>query len=291
MPANTTSANVDAVSLRHLFARHRSQILGTWFLVVTEAVLMLLFPLLIGIAIDGLLQQQYYGLYLLAGVGVTSLLIGSARRLYDTRLYSRVYAAAAEQIVEQERGRDAHVSVISARTGMAAELVEFLENSFPAIIDCVIGLGGALLMIWLLQTQVFFGCLAATGIVVAIYALTRRTTYALNRGANDETEQRVHILSEEPMPQVSAHFRRVMRWNIRLSDLETVNFAVSWLVMIAVLLFAVVATIQNGAATQGQVLSILMYVFGYIESVIAIPLFYQQFVRLQEISHRLVGEN
>lgn len=276
-----------AVSLRLLFARFRWRILGTWLLVILEAGLMLMFPLVIGIAIDGLLQQVYDGLYLLGLIGGLMIASGAARRFYDTRLYAGIYTRAAEQIVTQERDRKASVSVISARTSMAKELVEFLENSFPAIIDCVIGLAGTLIMVWLLQTHVFVACLTATGIIVTIYAVTSNRTLSLNKGANDESEKSVEVISDGMVPDISSHFGRLMRWNIRLSDLETVTFSLSWLIMLAVLLFSVVATIQTGVTAQGKVLSILMYVFGYIESVIALPLFYQQFVRLREISGRL----
>ena len=251
---------------------------------------MLMFPLLLGMAIDGMIQQRYVGLLVLAGVGTITVVVGSVRRFYDTRVYSRIFATAGEQIVEQQRSRNVGVSVISARTNMAAELVEFLESSLPQIIDCAIGLGGALVMIWFLQSAVFAGCLVATAIIVAIYAATSKTTYALNKGLNEQTEAQVHVLSNAGMPRVSAHFADMMRWNVRLSDLETVNFAVGWLVMIVVLVFSVAATVQSGVTAHGRVLSILMYVFGYIESVVAIPLFYQQFIRLQEISHRLVGD-
>lgn len=287
---DSTSVVGTSVSLRQLFTSFRWEILCTWLLVVLEAALMLMFPLVMGIAIDGMLQQAYFGLYLLGVLGVVAVLVGSARRFYDTRVYSRIYAAAGTQIVQQERGRNADVSVISARTNMASELVEFFENSFPGIIDCVIGLVGALAMIWFLQANVFAACLIATATVAAIYTVTRKTTYSLNRGVNQESEQQVLVLSHKKIPEVSAHFSRLMRWNIRLSDLETVNFALSWIVMIVLLVYSVAATIQGGVTEHGKVLSILMYVFGYIESVLAVPLFYQQYVRLQEISHRLVGD-
>lgn len=251
---------------------------------------MLMFPLAMGIAIDGMLQQTYLGLYALGGLGCLTVVVGSARRFHDTRVYSRIYIAAGEEIVEQERGANAEVSGTSARTKMAMELVEFFESSFPSIIECVIGIGGALVMIWFLQSNVFAGCLIATAFVIAIYAATRKTTYALNKGANDESEKHVDVLSQGTMSDVSTHFGNLMRWNIRLSDLETINFALCWLVMIVLLVYSVAATIQSGIATHGKVLSILMYVFGYIESVVAAPLFFQQFVRLQEISHRLVGD-
>lgn len=281
------ACKTETASLRAIFAQFRWRILGTWLLVILEAALMLTFPLVIGIAIDGLLQKAYDGLYLLALIGGLAVASGTARRFYDTRLYAGIFTRAAEHIVSQERERQAKVSVMSARTGMAKELVEFLENSFPAIIDCVIGLAGALIMIWWLQTQVFVACLTATAIIVTIYAVTSNRTLSLNKGVNDESEKSVEVISDAAILDVSAHFSRLMRWSIRLSDLETITFALSWLVMLAVLSFSVVATIQSGVTAQGKVLSILMYVFGYIESVIALPLFYQHFVRLQEIARRL----
>lgn len=275
------------MSLLQILASFRSSILGTWLLVLVEAGLTLLFPLALGLAIDGLLRQAYSGLYLLAGLGCAAVVVGSVRRLYDTRVYSRIFVEAGAHIVREERGRDSNVSVVSARTDMAKELVDFFENSFPAIIDCVIGLVGALAMIWFLEASVFTGCLIATAVIVAIYGVTTSATYSLNKGVNHESEKQVRVLSSERMPEVDAHFRRLTSWNIRLSDLETVNFGLSWTVMIVVLVYAVAATVQAGLNEPGRVLALLTYVFAYIECVVASPMYYQQIVRLGEISERL----
>ena len=280
-------ANVDAVSLRRLFARFRWRITITWLLVVLEAILVVLFPLTVGIAVDRMLQDRYDGLSMLAALGLMAVMVGAIRRYYDTRIYARIYTAAVGQMVQRERSTNSAVSQIAARTRMASEMVEFLENSLPGIIDCVIGLSGALIMVWILQAKAFVACLAGTFVIVAIYALTRSTTFRLNRGLNDESEKEVDVLTNEQLPGVSAHYRRLMGWNIQMSDLETVTFSASWLVMIVVLLFSVAETIHSGETAQGKILAILMYVFAYIESVVAIPYFYQQFVRLQEISARL----
>ena len=64
----------------------------------------------------------------------------------------------------------------------------------------------------------------------------------------------------------------------------------SWGVLIGVLVYSIVVLIDGGVTTHGKVLSTLMYVFSYTESALILPLFYQQFVRLREISHRLAGE-
>lgn len=278
-----------SLKLSTLFFRYRAWVIGTWLLVIAEAALALMFPLFIGIAIDGLLNEKLYGLYWLGAIGVATVFTGAARRFYDTRIYSKIYAKVSAEIVAQEHDRHSDVSAITARTNMATEFVEFLENSFPEIINSAIALIGTLVMIYFLQLKSFFACLVATAVIVLIYAATSWRTFRLNKGANDEFERRVDVVKNNDPKEISSHFQKVIRWNIRLSDLETFTFSASWIVMIVVLLFSVWATVQDGVTSQGKVLAILMYVFGYIESVIVMPLFYQQIVRLREIAIRLNG--
>ena len=80
----------------------------------------------------------------------------------------------------------------------------------------------------------------------------------------------------------------MMRWNIRLSDLEAANFGINWVFMIALLVFAVSAAVTE-APEYGAVFALVMYVFQFMESVMMLPLFYQQWLRLREISGRLAS--
>ena len=280
----------EATSLRRLFHRFRFKILFTWSLVLLEAGLILLFPLFMGVAIDDYLSGSYSGLSLLAALGLLSLLVGAARRLYDTRVYSGIYTTIAPELVDREKKRDSSISVVSARTGLAAEFVEFLENIFPEIINSAIALGGTLLIILYLNLRIFTACMISTALIILIYALSSKKIYRWNGSYNEELERRVEVLSSGERGAIRLHFKKLMGWNIRLSDLETVNFSLSWLLLIGVLVYAIVAIIESGVTAHGKVLAILMYVFSYIESVTAMPLFYQQYVRLKEITHRLEGE-
>ncbi len=280
-----------SLSLIGLCKRFPLRISLTWLLVLTDAILMLLFPLFMGFAIDDLLSDSYRGLTLLGSIGLLSLVVGAARRFYDTRIYARIYATIAPELVAQEEQRGSSISQISARVNFANEIVEFLENYFPFIIQSAIALVGTIVIIWFLNIKVFAACLVATIFIAIIYALTSTKTWNLNSNANAELEKQVSVLSQNDKEAVNNHFRNVMRWNIRLSDLETSNFSFSWFFLLAVLLYSVIAVIDSGITAQGEILAILMYVFNYIESIVAFPLFYQQIVRLQEISHRLDTDN
>ena len=278
-----------STTFRNIFWRFKGIISITSTLVVIDALLYLLFPLFIGFAINDLLGRSYNGIISLGALGVTSLIIGSLRRFYDTRAYARIYVTLADEMVKREQERDSDTSKVTARASLLTELVEFLENSMPQIITSLIGLVGILAIIFDLNLSIFWSCLALLGLMIVVYFLTSRQNFRFNKNYNDELEQRVTALESKEKAQISTHFSQLMRWNIRLSDLETLNFAVIWLGIIALLVYTPIAALNAGNTNYGMIFSILMYVFQYIESVVSLPLFIQQMIRLQEITKRLAG--
>ena len=78
-----------------------------------------------------------------------------------------------------------------------------------------------------------------------------------------------------------------MKWNIKLSDLEAVNFSLAWFILMIFLVASIIISVQNPLVKYGALLSLIIYVFQYMESVINLPFFYQSWLRLKEITHRL----
>jgi len=124
-------------------------------------------------------------------------------------------------------------------------------------------------------------------LMVVVYLLSGKWNFRFNKNYNDALENQVTALSTQDMGVIGNHFKAVMRWNIKLSDLETANYAAIWLGIIGLLVYAPVAVINGGVANYGLVFSILMYVFQYVESIVMLPYYIQQIIRLQEISGRL----
>ena len=209
-----------STTLWGLFRRFGQNISLTLVLVVVESILDLLFPLFIGFAINGLLSQSYWGIGALGGLGVLALLVGSGRRFYDTRAYASIYTTLSAEMVEREQRKESSISAVSARASLLTEFVEFLENSMPAIVTSTIGLVGILVIIFNLNLPVFWASIALFGLMVAVYLVSGRHNFRYNKEYNDELENRVTALTTQDMGVIGTHFQTVMRWNIKLSDLE-----------------------------------------------------------------------
>lgn len=256
----------------------------TLLLVLLEAGLAILFPLFIGYAINGAIAHDYTGAYWLGGLGLLSLVIGSTRRLVDSRFYARVFRKFGHDIGSTNQLTPTRQN---AMLSMLEEMVGFFENSIPEIVSSLIGLVGTLIIVSTLNTDIFIGCLIVLAVVFIVYALTRKRTMRYNTAYNDMLEEQVEVLQQKDGPKLHSFLRKLMKWNIKLSDLETINFSVVWLVMMALLVVSIVKSVQGGDVDYGSVFALVMYVFQYIESVTVLPFFYQQWLRLREISDRL----
>ena len=283
--------NDQVISIKSLLLRFKWRVVITQGLVVAEAVIDLLFPLLIGLAINDLLEQRFTGLFYLLLAGLAALVLGSLRRFYDTRVYSGIYKIIAVEMVDRETAAGSPLSRVSARANLLTEFVEFLENQLPSLLGSLIGLVGIVAIIATLSRPVLVGCLLLFGLVLVVYLVTGKLNFGLNKHYNDELENQVDALSSGDRNKVARHFTSLMAWNIKLSDLETWNFAIIWLGIIALMVYAPVTLIESGMLSYGLVFSVLMYVFQYIEALDILPFHIQQLIRLQEISRRLSGND
>ncbi|MEM1321101.1 MAG: ABC transporter six-transmembrane domain-containing protein [Bacteroidota bacterium] len=275
------------MNISALLKAHRLKFGFTLFLLLAEAGLSILFPLFIGYAIDGAIHQSYQGAFQLGLLGLAALVIGVGRRVFDSRFYAKVYQTIGTKAIKQLQ--DDRASLKSARLGMIGELVEFLENALPELINNIIGLIGVVIIMATLNLYVFYGSLIVTLIIFVIYGISSQRTMSLNKASNDELEQQVDVIASNDEQKLDDHLSKMMKWNIKLSDLEAVNFSISWLVLMSFLVASIVISVSNGMVKYGVLFSLIMYVFQYMENVVNLPLFYQNWLRLREIKERLAG--
>lgn len=273
------------MTLFSIYKRYKWRISLTMLLVLAEAIAFLLFPLVIGFAIDGLLEKSYIGIWQLAALGFALTIAGSIRRLYDTRVYAGIHVELCGEVIDSDKKSD--TSTLNARVSMLEELTEFFENSFPDLMNSLIGLVGTVIVLYTLDFEIFLGCLIVLLLMLLIFWLTKNRTQTLNHYYNNELEKQVVMIENRKKHSLQNFMKGLMRWQIKLSDLETLIFGIIWLGMVALIVFSVIEAVGSGTLKTGAIMAIVMYVFQFAEGSGMLPVYFQQFLRLQEISERL----
>ena len=164
----------------------------TWVLTLCETALMALIPLLIGFAIDGLLNGDTTALVHLAAVLAGLIVISVIRRIYDTRVFGTIRVELGKALAGRSDGIP--VSTLNARLGMGSELVGFLEEEVPALMNSAVQLIISLIVLFAFHPVLSYAALAAGVLMIAIYGGFHRRFYRLNADYNHQTEKQVGIL-------------------------------------------------------------------------------------------------
>ncbi|MCG8377288.1 MAG: ABC transporter six-transmembrane domain-containing protein [Chlorobiales bacterium] len=271
--------------IKQVIKPYRGRLSLTLLLIIVEALLGILFPLFIGKAIDGIINQELMYFWQLAVLGLLLIIIGGSRRLFDSRFYAKVYVRLSRATINKMESSDN--SIKTARLNMLAEMVNFAENQLPEIIQHSIGLVAVASIIGFLNFQIFIGALICGFIVLGLYLLSSKKTLRYNAEFNNELESQVNVIDSKRQSALKLHLLKLMKWNIRLSDLETINYSGSWIIMLVLLMASIYVSVSGDNIQYGALLASIMYVYQFIESMVSLPLYYQQWLRLYEITDRI----
>ncbi len=244
-----------------------------------------MFPLFIAKAIDGAINQSHSGVFMLGVLGLTLLFVGVGRRVFDSRFYGNIYETMGLKLTRRMSSK--LPSIKTARLNMMREFVEFLENTMPEIINNIMGLVGVVLILYSLNTKVFTGSLLVTLFIFLVYVLTSKKTMRYNEESNNESEHQVDVMAINDQHELKNHLSQTVKWNVKLSDLEALNFSLSWMAALIFLMITIIVSASQDVVQYGVLFALVMYAFQYVEIVLNLPLFYQNWLRLKEIISRL----
>lgn len=281
------SAKFALQRLNGLFHAHRQSILVTYGLTILENLFELCYPLVIGLAIDGLLNGSYSSLMILIGTWLAHMITGVGRHVYDTRTFTQIYAKLAAAVVLEQDRQGMPTSLIVARSALSREFVDFFERDIPQIITALFGFVGALVMLTLYDWPIALYCLL---LLMPLWVVNQRyahQSFNLNQKLNDQLENEVNVLAARQPESVQAHYQQLSEWRIRLSNAEAINWGMMEFFVVALFVAALIRTISLPAIQAGDIYAIVSYVWNYRQSLDRVPGLVQQLSRLQDIGARM----
>lgn len=275
------------LTLSAIYQRFKGKVIATISLLVFENLLLISLPFLLGLAIDGLLNGQQKYLIVLACMLALVTLLGTLRRFYDTRAYSKITATLAKETAENQLAQGQSLSKTNTRVEMVSELVEFFEYELVESINALIKLAGALIMLAYFHVHLLYVALASTLAIVSIYLISSKHYMHFNKAYNDQHEKQVDVLTAQKNRAFKQHFMTLAKFKIKLSDLEALNFAWVFIFISLLIVINLMIAAQVTDMTTGGLFSVLSYTWEFAEVAIVLPLAYQQWIRSKEISTRI----
>lgn len=278
----------ERLTIRTLLRTYLGRISITWLLTLTETALMTLIPLFIAFAIDDLLGGQLVSLSQLAMALGALIAVSVARRVYDTRAYGTIRVDLGAELIG--RSSEVQISRQNARLGMARELVDFLEQQVPALMNSIVQLIISFVVLFLFDPMLAYAALASAVLMIMIYGLFHRRFYRLNADHNQQVESQVGVLETKMPDKLSRYLQRIRRIEVRLSDTEAFVYGAIFIVLMGFILFNLWFAATNLTTTAGTIFAIISYSWEFVDSALFLPATLQGWSRLSEIMQRINQE-
>jgi ABC-type multidrug transport system fused ATPase/permease subunit len=273
--------------LHVLFAKYRGLILVTYGLTFLENVFELLYPLVIGLTIDRLLQGSYLGLIALVSIWLLHTVIEVGRNIYDTRAFAQIYSHLATSIVLEQKQQNIPTSQIVARSSLSREFVDFFEQDIPHIMTALFGFIGAWVMLLVYDVQIALYCLLLCVPLSGLNYFYAQKSLGLNHQLNNQLEREVDILGGEHPENVQLHFQRLSRIRIQLSNTAALNWGVMELWIIVLFMAVMIRAVMLFGSQPGEIYAVISYTWNYRQSLDVVPTLVQQLGRLHDIGERM----
>ena len=273
--------------LKHIGKTHRKRLIATFSLVGLENLLMLIYPVFGGWAINAVIEGNAWQAMLYGLVVLLMWLVGATRRIADTRTFTRIYTEIAVPVVLEQRQREVPHSAVTARVALSREFVSFFEEHLPIAATSLVSIFGACIM--LLGLEFWVGVLAVGILALFLWLPPRFAAISENLyfRLNNCLERDNHFIQKGNERQLYQHYGLVARLRVLISNREESGYLCIGVAMSILFGFAFVHMTLKGFGNAGHIYSVSTYLWMFAMSLDDVPRLVEQYSNLKDIGQRV----
>ena len=273
--------------LKHIGQTHRRKLITTFSLVGLDNLLLLVYPVFGGWAINAVMEGNVWQAMLYGVVVLLMWIIGAARRAADTRTFTQIYTEIAVPVVLEQRKREVPHSAITARVALSREFVSFFEEHLPIAATSLVSIFGACMMLLILEFWV--GVLAVAILALFLWLLPRFAAISENLyfRLNNRLERDNHLIRDGNERQLYRHYGWVAKLRVLISNREALGYLSIGIAMSVLFGFAFIHMTLKGYGSAGHIYSVSTYLWMFAMSLDDVPRLVEQYSNLKDIGQRV----
>lgn len=273
--------------LKYIGQTHRRKLITTFSLVGLDNLLLLVYPVFGGWAINAVMEGNVWQAMLYGVVVLLMWIIGAARRIADTRTFTKIYTEIAVPVVLEQRKREVPHSAITARVALSREFVSFFEEHLPIAATSLVSIFGACMMLLILEFWV--GVLAVAILALFLWLLPRFAAISENLyfHLNNRFERDNHLIRDGNEHQLYRHYGWFAKLRVLISNREALGYLSIGMAMSVLFGFAFIHMTLKGYGSAGHIYSVSTYLWMFAMSLDDVPRLVEQYSNLKDIGQRV----
>ncbi len=254
---------------------------------IIEEICYVLIPAAVGMLINTFLTGQGWGIAAFSAAYLGWQGIATMRKIYDTRIFTKVYNQIAMQTIEHHKAENIEIGKINARIELLKQVVGFFENDLPYLIGSVVMMFGSAGLLYFYNPQLLLVCLLVIVPSMCINYFFGKKMVAVTKLVNDKYEEQLETIETKQVPDIQLYMNEVRLLNIKKSNLEAYNFGLLELFVFVMIMVSIYVICKTPNINYGDIVATYGYILRFAYSFDFIPHLTERLASMNDIQDRL----
>jgi ABC-type bacteriocin/lantibiotic exporter with double-glycine peptidase domain len=252
---------------------------------------MVVYPKVLGESIDHLIAKDYSYIWFLVFTFVAIMFFGYVSKIYDTKVFSRIYRRFASIETNNQIENDVETTKINGRLTLMRYIVQFFERDMLIVLQTIIGLVGAIYFLSLVSLTIV-GFLLITSVLIlgATFYYSPKIAKVTSQ-YNDLSEDQTEVIGTRNLSAINNLLRRGQHLSLKLSGIDA-KFSI-WIqgIVYGSVTSLLTYYVMYNNVSVGSVFSTYRYMFDFCNSLLGIPTIITSYINIKDVIKRLETEN
>ena len=277
--------------LRNMFEENWKSIMFSYSLFMINAILTVMYPKILGDAIDHLIAKDYTYIWYLVLTFVGIMFFGYIGRIYDTKVFSGIYRRFASTETSKQLDNDIETTKINGRLTLMHYIVQFFERDMLLVVQTIIGLVGAIYFLAMVSLPIVGFLLITTVLILGATAYYSPKIAKITSQYNDLSEEQTDVISTRNIVSINNLLKRSQFLSLKMSNIDA-KFSI-WIQGIVYGSVTALLTyyVMYNKVSVGSVFSTYRYMFDFCNALLGLPTILTSYINIKDVINRLETEN
>ena len=277
--------------LKVMFGENWKSIMFSYSLFIINSVLMVMYPKVLGNAIDHLIAKDYPYIWYLVSTFVAIMFFGYISKIYDTKVFSGIYRRFASIETHKQIESDVETTKINGRLTLMRYIVMFFERDMLVVLQTIIGLVGAIYFLSLVSWTIVGFLMITSVLILGVTFYYSPKIAKITSLYNDLSEEQTDVVATRKLSSINNLLRRGQHLSLKLSSVDA-KFSI-WIEGIVYGSVAALLTyyVMYNKVSVGSVFSTYRYMFDFCNALLGLPTIITSYINIKDVIKRLETEN
>jgi ABC-type multidrug transport system fused ATPase/permease subunit len=282
------------MAFREIALQYRYSISLVLLFVLIENVSFIIEPTFFGKLLDSLIEHFYdhekvdYFLPLIIWIIVYLINVvgGTLHRLFNGKIYSKMYSDIATNVVIESKARGDHSSRMLVLAELVKEYIVFFKDRLPEIIWQLSATAGAIIALFFYDFRIALVCLAVTLPIAYINNLNRKNVTLLQKEIHDNQEELFKMMETRDTERISKYYRNTISPKARIAKWNAFDYGSVKVLLVIIFIVVIFICVDVDKFSTGRIYSIVAYLWTFIASTEYLPELMESIAAIKDLNAR-----